>query len=222
MFIYLLLTLPPLLFSFYAQNKVKSNFEKYRNVMTIQGVTGAEVARALLNSQNLSHVTVEETSGFLGDHYDPTKKVLRLSKDVYHGKSVAAAGIAAHEMGHALQDAEQYGALVLRSNMVTSVKVGSWVGPLLFLVGLFIHPGLAIIGLLFFAATVLFSLVTLPVEYDASRRAKKLLVSQGILQKQELQGVKKVLDAAALTYVAVALQAITTLLYYVFLLFGND
>lgn len=222
MFLYLILTLPPLLFSFYVQSKVKSNFEKYRKVMTIKGVTGAEVARALLNSQNLSHVRIEETSGFLGDHYDPSKKVLRLSKDVYHGKSVAAAGIAAHEMGHALQDAEQYGALVLRSNMVTSVKIGSWVGPLLFLVGLFIHPGLALIGLLFFGATVLFSLVTLPVEYDASRRAKKLLVSQGILQKQELEGVKKVLDAAALTYVAVALQAITTLLYYIFLLLGND
>ncbi len=222
MFIYLLFALVPLLFSFYAQNKVKRNFEKYSQIMTIKGITGAEVARGLLDSQNLSHVLVEETNGFLSDHYDPTKKVLRLSKDVYHGKSIAAAGIAAHEMGHAMQDAEEYGPLVLRSGMVTSVKVGSWVGPLLFFIGLFLNPALAIIGLLFFGVTILFALTTLPVEYDASRRAKKLLVTQGILQKQEIKGVKDVLDAAALTYVAVALQAITTLLYYVFILLGND
>ncbi|MGB0388144.1 MAG: zinc metallopeptidase [Ardenticatenaceae bacterium] len=222
MLLYLLLTLPPLLFGFYAQSKVKSNFSKYREVPTARGVTGAEVARALLDSQGLHHVAVEETGGFLSDHYDPSKKVLRLSRDVYRGKSVAAAGIAAHEMGHALQDAENYAPLTMRSSMVPSVTVGSWVGPLLLIVGMFIHPGVALIGLMFFAATVLFSIVTLPVEFDASRRAKKLLVSQGILAQQELKGVNQVLDAAALTYVAVALQAISTLLYYAFVLFGDD
>ena len=222
MLLYLLLTVPPLLLGFYAQSKVKSNFSKYREVPTARGVTGAQVARALLDSQGLHNVMVEETRGFLSDHYDPSKKVLRLSRDVYRGKNVAAAGIAAHEMGHALQDAENYGPLTLRNSMVPSVTIGSWVGPLLLMVGMFIHPGLALIGLIFFGSTVLFSIVTLPVEFDASRRAKKLLVSEGILQKQELKGVNKVLDAAALTYVAVALQAITTLLYYAIILFDDN
>jgi hypothetical protein len=147
--------------------------------------------------------------------------VLRLSPEVYRGNSVAAAGIAAHEMGHALQDAQNYGFLGLRSAMVPSVQLGSWLGPLIFIAGIFIGwTGLAWLGVILFGATAAFALITLPVEFDATSRAKRLLVERGILVEQEMAGVNGVLDAAALTYVAAALQAIGTLLYYVFLLTG--
>ena len=218
--LYLLFALPALLLAMYAQMRVKSNFNKYSEVQTRRRVTGAQVARYLLDSQGLDHVKVEEVQGFLSDHYDPRGKVLRLSPNVYHSTSVAAAGIAAHEMGHALQDAQSYAPLVLRSAMVPSVQVGGFLGPLVFMAGLFLSPQLAWLGVLLFGATVLFSIVTLPVEFDASSRAKKLLVNQGVLSSSELEGVNNVLNAAALTYVAGALQALSTLLYYVFILMG--
>ena len=188
----------------------------------MRGVTGAQVARYLLDSQGLDNVRVEQVEGFLSDHYDPRGKVLRLSPDVYGSNSIAAAGIAAHEMGHALQDAQSYAPLVLRSAMVPSVQVGGFLGPLVFIAGMFISPTLAWLGLILFGATVAFALVTLPVEFDASNRAKKLLVNQGVLSSQELDGVNNVLNAAALTYVAGALQALSTLLYYVFILMGSN
>lgn len=219
---YFVFALPALLLGFYAQMKVKSNFQKFSKVRTMRGVTGAQVARALLDAQGLREVQVEPSQGFLSDHYDPRDKVLRLSPDVYSGQSVAAAGIAAHEMGHALQDAKRYAPLTLRSAMVPSVQFGSWLGPLIFIGGLLMNfTALAWVGLILFGAVTLFALVTLPVEFDASRRAKQLLVGEGILVQQEMEGVNKVLDAAALTYVAAALQAVSTLLYYAFLLMGR-
>ncbi|NJN83127.1 MAG: zinc metallopeptidase, partial [Caldilineaceae bacterium] len=156
---------------------------------------------------------------------DPRSKTLRLSPQVFESPSLAAVGVAAHETGHALQDQQHYGALKLRSAMVPTVQIGSWLGPIIFFIGLFLTSAMgntiAWIGLFIFGATALFTLVTLPVEFDASKRAKQLLVTEGILAPQELQGVNKVLDAAALTYVAAALQAIMTLAYYAFLLVGR-
>jgi len=163
--------------------------------------------------------------GRLSDHYDPRSKTLRLSEDVYNTPSLAAVGVAAHEAGHALQDKANYGPLTLRSAMVPTVQIGSWLGPIIFMIGLFMAgmfgTTIAWIGIAVFGATALFSIVTLPVEFDASKRAKELLVSTGVLVPQEMQGVKGVLDAAALTYVAAALQAIMTLLYYASLLMGR-
>jgi len=222
MLLYFLFGLPALLLGLYAQWRVKSSFSKYSKVRTQRGVTGAQVARSLLDAQGLHDVRVEESKGFLSDHYDPRGKVLRLSPDVYHTPSVAAAGVAAHEMGHALQDASQYWGLVARSAMVPAVQFGSWLGPLIFFAGfLFLGETVAWIGLILFAAVAVFALVTLPVEFDASARAKRLLVSHGILFENEMQGVNRVLNAAALTYVAAAIQAIMTLLYYAFLLLGR-
>jgi len=222
MLLYFLFGLPALLLGLYAQWRVKSSFSKYSKVRTQRGVTGAQVARSLLDAQGLHDVRVEESKGFLSDHYDPRGKVLRLSPDVYHTPSVAAAGVAAHEMGHALQDASQYWGLVARSAMVPAVQFGSWLGPLIFFAGfLFLGETIAWIGLILFAAVAVFALVTLPVEFDASARAKRLLVSHGILFENEMQGVNRVLNAAALTYVAAAIQAIMTLLYYAFLLLGR-
>ncbi|HBY94195.1 MAG: zinc metallopeptidase [Ardenticatenaceae bacterium] len=220
--LYFLFALPALLLGFYAQMKVQGAVNKYSQVGTMRGVTGAQVARILLDSEGLSNVQIEETQGFLSDHYDPRSDVLRLSPDVYRGQSIAAAGIAAHEMGHALQDARSYAPLALRSAMVPTVQFGSWLGPLIFIAGFILQlTPLAWVGLILFAAVAVFAVVTLPVEFDASRRAKQLLVSRGVLVGQELQGVNAVLDAAALTYVAGAAQAVSTLLYYAFLLMGR-
>jgi hypothetical protein len=167
-------------------------------------------------------VAIEESKGFLSDHYDPRAKVLRLSPEVYRTPSIAAAGVAAHEMGHALQDANGYMPLQLRSALVPAAQFGSSLAPWLFVGGLLLNfTTLAWGGVLLFGAAVLFTLVTLPVEFDASKRAKQLLVSSGILVGDEIKGVDKVLDAAALTYVAAAVSAIGTLLYYVFLLTGG-
>ena len=219
---YIVFSLPAILLALFAQARVKANFTKFSKVPTMRGVTGAQVARSLLDSNGLQQVRVERAKGFLSDHYDPRTKVLRLSPAVHDGPTVAAAGIAAHEMGHALQDAQNYAPLGLRSAMVPSVRLGSWAGPILFFIGYLINfTGLIWVGLVLFAATVVFAIVTLPVEFDASRRAKQLLVNQGILASQEMVGVNKVLNAAALTYVAGALQAISTLLYYAFILMGR-
>ncbi len=220
--LYILFSLPALLLALFAQTRVKANFSKYSRVATMQGITGSQVARNLLDAKGLSRVKVERTQGFMSDHYDPRTKVLRLSPAVHDQSSVAAAGIAAHETGHALQDAQNYSPLGLRSLMVPSVRLGSWMGPILFFIGYLINfIGLAWIVMALFAATVMFALVTLPVEFDASRRAKNLLLSHGVLASQEMTGVNKVLNAAALTYLAGALQAISTLLYYGFLLMGR-
>ena len=158
----------------------------------------------------------------LSDHYDPRSKVLRLSPGVYRTPSIAAAGVAAHEMGHALQDAGGYFPLQIRSTLVPAAQFGSSLAPWLFMGGLLLNfTSLAWVGVIMFAAAVLFTLITLPVEFDASKRAKQLLVSSGILIGDEIKGVDKVLDAAAWTYVAAAVSAIGTLLYYVLLLTGG-
>jgi uncharacterized protein len=216
---YFLFAGPPLLLGLWAQYKVKSAFKKYSQVPTQSGITGAQAALRLLERNGMGNIKVETTQGMLSDHYDPGSKTLRLSEEVYGMPSIASVGVAAHEAGHALQDKSGYYPLHLRSAMVPTVSIGSNLGPILFMIGLFLHgalgSSLAWAGVILFAATALFAIVTLPVEFDASRRAKALLVSQGIVSQQEMAGVNAVLDAAALTYVAAAAQAIMQLLYYV-------
>ena len=220
--LYILISLPALLLGLYAQAKVKGSFNKYSKVRTSNGMTGAEVARQVLDANGLQNVTINQVRGNLSDHYDPRKKTLNLSQSVYGTPSVAAAGVAAHEAGHAIQDAKHYGPLKLRALMVPSVQLGSWLGPIIFMVGLlFNSESLAAIGLIAFAATAVFAIVTIPVEVDASKRAKNILSSSGILYSGEMAGVNAVLDAAALTYVAAAVQALSTLLYYVMLFSGS-
>ncbi len=222
---YLLFSLPALLLGIWAQAKVKSAFNKYSRQRTYANFNGAQVAKYILESNGLYDIKVEPTHGMLSDHYDPREKVLRLSPEVYNTPSVAAAGIAAHEAGHALQDAEGYTPLSFRSMMVPTVQIGSWLGPIIFMVGLFMAgqtgTTIAWAGLIMFAATAVFSLITLPVEIDASRRAKAWLTNSGVIHTGEMEGVNKVLDAAAWTYVAAAVQAISTVLYYGFLLTGR-
>jgi Zn-dependent membrane protease YugP len=220
--LYLVFALPGLLLGLWARSRVNGAFNKYKKVRTAQNVTGAQVARTLLDAQGLHHVQVEEVQGFLSDHYDPRSKVLRLSPEVYRTPSVAAAGIAAHEMGHALQDAGGYFPLQIRSAIVPAAQFGSSLAPWLFIGGLLLNfTTLAWVGLILFGAAVAFTLVTLPVEFDASKRAKKLLASNGIIIGNEAAGINKVLDAAALTYVAAAVSAIGTFLYYLLLLTGG-
>ncbi|CAN5488486.1 zinc metallopeptidase [soil metagenome] len=223
--LYLVFALPALLLGLYAQMKVRSSFEKYSRVRSARGITGAQTARHILDENGLQHVTVERVDGFLSDHYDPRSKTLRLSSNVYDTPSLAAVGVAAHETGHAIQDQQHYAPLNIRSALVPAVQIGSWLGPIVFIIGFLmsnmVGQSIAWLGIILFGATAVFAVVTLPVEFDASRRAKQLLVSEGILNSQEIVGVNKVLDAAALTYVAAALQAIMTLLYYVYLLTGS-
>lgn len=220
--LYILISLPALLLGLYAQAKVKGAFNKYSKVRTSNGMTGAEVARQVLDANGLQNVQIQQVRGNLSDHYDPRKKILSLSQSVYGTPSVAAAGVAAHEAGHALQHAKNYGPLKLRSFMVPSVQLGSWLGPIVFMIGLFFNAeNLALIGLVLFAATAVFAVVTIPVETDASKRAKVMLTTSGVIYPSEMEGVNKVLDAAALTYVAGAVQAISTMLYYLMLFTGS-
>jgi Zn-dependent membrane protease YugP len=218
---YFVFALPALLLGMWAQFKVQSAFRKYSQVRSMVGLSGAEVARRMLDMSGLYNVKVEETRGFLSDHYDPSSHVLRLSPDVYRSNSVAAAGVAAHEAGHALQQQDAYAPLSIRTAIVPTVQIGSWLGPVIFILGFLLnYSPIAWIGIILFAATALFAIVTLPVEFNASNRAKAWLADSGILYQNEMQGVYSVLDAAALTYVAAAAQAVSTLLYYVFLLTG--
>ena len=215
---YFVFAMPPMLLGLWAQFKVKSAFNKYSQVRTQSGMSGAEAARRILQRGGLGNVTIETSQGMLSDHYDPGKKTLRLSEQVYSQPSIASVGVAAHEAGHAMQDKSGYAPLQLRSFMVPAVTIGSNIGPILFMAGMFlagtIGTTLAWAGIILFGGTALFALVTLPVEFDASRRAKELLVSQGIVSSAEMKGVNAVLDAAALTYVAAAAQAIMQLVYF--------
>lgn len=224
--LYLLFSLPALLLGIYAQMKVQGSFRKYSQVRNMNGWSGGQVARRILDANGLHNITVEEVSGFLSDHYDPRKRTLRLSPEVYRGNSLAAAGIAAHEAGHAIQHKEGYNMLNLRTTMVPTVQIGSWLGPIIFIVGLLLNSAfgdsVAWIGLILFGGTAVFALVTLPVEFDATRRAKAWLTNTGMVYQEEMNGVNSVLDAAALTYVAAAIQAISTVLYYIFLLTGRS
>ncbi len=226
--LWILLAVPGLLLGLYAQFKVKSAFNKYSKIKNSRNMTGAQAARAMLDHYGLYDIRIEESKGTLSDHYDPRNKVLRLSPDVGRSPSIAAVGVAAHEAGHALQDAKNYGPLKLRSAIVPAVQFGSWLGPILFMGGFLLQAflgqfgfGLAVIGLILFAITAVFTIVTLPVEFDASKRAKRELVAMNILGQEEMVGVNKTLNAAALTYVAAAVAAIGQVLYYAFLLFGR-
>lgn len=223
--LYFILALPALLLGLWAQMRVRSAFARYSRVRAASGMTGAQAARRILDANGLHHVDIERVQGMLTDHYDPRSKTLRLSPDVYGTPSLAAVGVASHEAGHALQDQTNYAPLRLRTAMVPTVQLGSWLGPIIFLIGLFmagpVGNSIAWVGLIIFGATAVFALVTLPVEFDASKRAKQLLVANGVLAPQEVKGVDSVLDAAALTYVAAALQAVMTLVYYATLLMGR-
>ncbi|MHA1518520.1 MAG: zinc metallopeptidase [Alphaproteobacteria bacterium] len=213
---------PGLLLGLYAQARIKANVTKYSQVPTPAGVTGAEVARRLLDAKGLNDVRIETTEGVLSDHYDPRAKVLRLSQEVYHTPSVAAAGIAAHETGHALQDAQDYFPMELRTYIVPVVQLASQVAPWAFVGGLMLQwDALTWTGVVLFGSSFFFALLTLPVEFNASARAKELLVGHGIIGPDQREGVDKVLDAAAWTYVAAAVSAVGVWLFYVFMLLSR-
>jgi len=208
-----IIVLPAILLALYAQMRVRSTYGRYSQVPIASRMTGAEVAGEILRRHGLSSVQVEPIGGTLSDHYDPRTRVLRLSQGVYDGASVAAVGVAAHETGHALQHAEHYGPLALRSAMVPVSSFGSWLAYPLFFLGFFFHSGTMMqLGILIFSAAVAFTVVTLPVEFNASARAMRVLASEGFVTSDELTGVRAVLSAAALTYVAAAATAVLQLL----------
>ena len=212
---YLLFLAPGLLLSLWASMRVKSTFHHYSQVSSRSGLTGAEAAQELLRRQNIQGVRIEPIDGFLSDHYDPSSRTLRLSPDVYSGRSLAAIGVAAHEAGHAIQHAHDYRPLAFRSLVVRPAMLGSNFGMLIMGLGLAMHAtGLVWAGIWMFSAFVVFTLVTLPVEFNASSRAVAGLVSTHIIEADEAADAKKVLDAAALTYVAAAISAILQLLYF--------
>jgi len=213
--LYWMMMAPVLLLSLFATIKVKSTFSKYSKIASSSGMQASEVAMQILSRNGISNVTVTETGGFLSDHYDPIKKVVRLSPDVFRSNSIAAIGVAAHETGHAIQHAKSYTPLILRNTIVPVAQFGSsfaWIAIILgFILG---FMGLVKFGILLFSGVVFFQLVTLPVEFNASSRAKEMLASYGLLSQTELVGVRKVLSAAAMTYVAAAASSIMTLLYF--------
>lgn len=212
---YLLFMVPGLLLSLWASYRVKSAFNKYSRVGSSKRMTGEQAARELLKGAGIDDVEVVSTRGMLSDHYNPKTKTLALSEGVYNKNSVAAIGIAAHEAGHAIQHAQNYGPLGLRSALVPTASVGSGLGYFVMMIGLFLHAqNMVLIGAVLFSAVLLFQIITLPVEFDASRRAKQLVVDYGIISAQERVGVDKVLNAAALTYVAAAITTLLTLLYF--------
>jgi len=211
---YLFLIVPTLLLSIWAQFKVKSTFAKYSKVPCSSGITGVNAANLLLRANNINDVKIEPVGGSLTDHYSPSNKRLRLSEPVYAQSSIAAVGVAAHETGHAIQHAIHWSPLVLRSTLVPVANIGSSIGPWLVIAGLAStsFSFLFNIGIILFSVAVLFYVITLPVEFNASNRAIAVLRANKVLSEQELKGVKKVLSAAALTYVASALTAIANLL----------
>lgn len=220
---YLLLVVPTLILSIYAQIKVKSTFSKYSKISNKRGLTGSEAALMLMRANSITDVSIERTAGSLTDHYDPTSNVLRLSQPVYGETSIAAIGVAAHETGHAIQHAKAYGPLALRSYLVPVANIGSMFGPYVAMAGLFFGmPFLLNIGIVLFSAAVVFYLITLPVEFNASSRALAMLSEKAILSDDELVGAKKVLSAAAMTYVASALTAMASLLRLILLSRSRD
>ena len=210
---YLILVVPTIIIALFAQMRVSSSFNKYSKLQSRIGLTAADVTRRILDSNGLHHVTVERVNGKLTDHYDPRSNVIRLSDSVYNSTSVAAIGVAAHEAGHAIQYATQYAPIKLRAGLVSITQFSSVLAIPLFFIGLFMaSDGLMLAGIILYAAIAFFQLVTLPVEFNASGRALKVLSSSGMLDSKELNASRKVLTAAALTYVAALLTSLLTLL----------
>ncbi len=213
--VYFMFAIPGLLLAFYATFKTKSTFGKYSKVRTAKGLTGAQAAKRLLSEAGINDVDIEEVGGFLSDHYDPTAKKLRLSPDVFRSDSLSATGVACHEAGHAIQHARGYAWLGLRSALVPATNISSWLSYIVIILGTLLHSqSFVLLGAVIFSAAVLFSIVTLPVEWDASARAKKLMVEAGIVSQSEAGMAGAVLNAAFLTYVASAVSSLLTLAYY--------
>ncbi len=213
--LYMLFMLPAALIGLWAQFKLMSAYGRYSRVGLASRLSGAQAAREILDRAGLHHVPVEEVPGHLTDHYDPTKRALRLSSENFRGQSVAAVGVAAHEAGHALQHQVGYAPLQLRAALVPATQIASYAWIVLFMLGVFLKlSGLVYVGIGVFSIMMLFQLVTLPVEFDASKRAKEQLLRLGIVRSEESAGVSKVLGAAALTYVAALVTSVMQLLYF--------
>lgn len=218
----ILLVIPGFIISLWAQIKVSSTFNKYSKMTTARGLSGYGAARRILDANGLSHVKIEQVRGNLTDHYDPRANVIRLSESVYHATSPAAIGVAAHEAGHAIQYAKNYSPIKTRASLIPLTNIGSMLSMPLFLIGLiFAFYPLTILGIVLYSLVALFQLVTLPVEFNASARAMSVLESSGILNETELKASKKVLTAAAMTYVAALLTSLLTLLRLLILANGR-
>jgi Zn-dependent membrane protease YugP len=214
---YFVFLLPGMALAMWAQWRVKSAYAEASRMPALSGISGAQAADAVLQAAGVRGVQIEPVDGFLSDHYVPGEKILRLSPDVYSGRSLAALGIAAHEAGHAIQDANSYPLLVVRNGLVPLASVGGSVSMVVIALGFMLASlNLVMVGIIAFSFTVLFQLVNLPVEFDASRRAKLALAEAGLVTPQEAPEVARVLNAAAWTYVAATLSAILTLLYFLF------
>lgn len=230
---FFLFALPAMFFAMWAQYKVRSTFQKYSEVRNMQNLGGLDVARILMRSEGLEYLTVNRVGGDLTDFYNPADKSINLSEGSTSRPSVAALAIVAHELGHAVQDKQGYFWMRARASIVGIANIGSNLGTTLFFVGMLLsffaggfRPGslgytVALFGVILFAGAVAFTLVTLPVELNASSRAREMLMRNGLVSQQEAAGVKAMLNAAALTYVAAAAQAVSQLLYYLFILFGG-
>lgn len=214
--VYLLFALPGFLLALFASLMTKTTFARYSQVPASSGMSGAEAAQRLLSSAGVSDVNVEETEGFLSDHYDPSSKTLRLSPDVYRGKSLSSIGVACHEAGHALQHARGYAPLQLRNAMVPLTNFSTYASYFLIIAGSVFSPHMLLLGAILFSVSVFFTIVTLPVEWDASARAKRLMVSAGIVKEDEAAMAGNVLNAAFLTYAAAAVSSLLILLYYLY------
>lgn len=213
--VYFIFMAPALVLSLWASWRVKANFNKYSKVQTVRGLSGAEAAAELLKRAAISDVKIVRTSGRLSDHYNPVTKTLALSEGVHDSTSVAAVGVATHEAGHALQHAQNYAPMWVRSVLVPTANIGSSIGYFVMVIGLVMaSTNMVLVGAVLFSAVLLFQVVTLPVEFNASSRAKSLVVEYGIILPQERVGVDRVLNAAALTYVAAAVSTFLTLLYF--------
>lgn len=222
MTMWLILVVPALLFGLWAQYRVQSAYARASRIRSRRGLTGERVARTILAAEGVDNVTVEPTQGFLSDHYHPIAKKLRLSEQNYAGDSLAAVGVAAHEVGHAIQDSRRYFPMKVRSALVPVVQIGSFLGQIAILGGLFLaYSGLGqtllFAGILGYVAMFLFAVVTLPVEFDASRRALRVLADGGLVAPDEMPEVRNVLNAAGLTYVASAVSILGTLLHLIFI-----
>jgi Zn-dependent membrane protease YugP len=218
----MILLIPAIILAIWAQMRVSSTYNKYSKVPAASGITGAQAAKSILEQNGVYNVGVESVEGRLSDHYDPRSKTVRLSTDNYRGRSLSAIAIAAHEVGHAIQDNNDYVPLKIRHSILPATNIGSWAAFPLFIIGMFLNtPFLMDVGIILFAAVVVFHFVTLPVEFNASYQALGQLRGNGMLVDQEVQGAKKVLNAAALTYVAATAMALLNLIRLI-LIRGND